>query len=68
MNLTSKNVNFTAFSSINLAQSVLNLKTGIDLGTTYACIAKVKDDGTVEAIRNQTDQKDDIGFSDFLRL
>ena len=29
MNLTSKNVNFTAFSSINLAQSVLNLKVRI---------------------------------------
>lgn len=29
MNLSSKNVNFTAFSSTNLAQSALNLKARI---------------------------------------
>lgn len=38
---------------------------GIDLGTTYACIAKVKDDGTVEAIRNQTDQKTTLASAIF---
>lgn len=31
MNLSSKNVNFTAFSSTNLAQSALNLKARIAL-------------------------------------
>lgn len=38
MNLTSKNVNFTAFSSINLAQSVLNLKARIVLNLAKAQI------------------------------
>lgn len=30
---------------------------GIDMGTTYTCIAKVNDDGKVEAIRNVAEQK-----------
>lgn len=38
---------------------------GIDLGTTYSCIAKVKDDGTVEVIRNQTDQKPTLASAVF---
>lgn len=38
---------------------------GIDLGTTYSCIAKVKDDGTVEVIRNQADQKTTLASAVF---
>lgn len=38
---------------------------GIDLGTTYSCIAKVKDDGTVEVIRNQADQKSTLASAVF---
>lgn len=39
MNLASKNVNFTAFSSTNLAQSALNLKAGIALNLAKAQIS-----------------------------
>ena len=39
MNLSSKNVNFTAFSSTNLAQSVLNLKARIALNLAKAQIS-----------------------------
>ena len=38
MNLASKNVNFTAFSSTNLAQSALNLKARIALNLAKAQI------------------------------
>lgn len=38
MNLASKNVNFTAFSSTNLAQSALNLKASIVLNLAKAQI------------------------------
>lgn len=39
MNLASKNVNFTAFSSTNLAQSALNLKAHIALNLAKAQIS-----------------------------
>ena len=38
MNLASKNVNFTAFSGTNLAQSALNLKARIALNLAKAQI------------------------------
>jgi|GEM_PF-5719758 len=39
MNLASKNVNFTAFSSTNLTQSALNLKARIALNLAKAQIS-----------------------------
>lgn len=41
---------------------------GIDLGTTYSCIATLDRNGNPEVIRNQADASDTLASAVFLRV